>query len=1155
MSAAQEGGSSGRDSGRSRIKAIGGYELISRLGSGGMGAVFKARQTSMDRIVALKILPRRLARDASFVERFLREARTAGRLSHANIVSGIDVGEADGYYYFAMEYVEGETLFQLIKREGGLEGARALGIVTQIAGALAYAHSHDLIHRDVKPQNVILAADGTAKLCDLGLARSTEEDQGLTATGTALGTPHYIAPEQIEGRGDVDGRADLYALGATLYHMLAGKPPFTAPTGAKVMAMHLSEAPPPLAEEVPGVSPALAGLVARLLEKTPDDRYRSAEDLLEDLEQIAAGPAPLHLAPARRRSSKLQRRGSTRKTAPVEGVGSRPPWVVPAAVGGGLAAVAAAVLVVVLGLRGPSPEEDKRPPAEPKPPTEPAPPVEPARPEEPDPPDGEAAEKELSDLFAYAREWRAKNPGKYGESAARFEKTAARADELKKPLWAMKARDEAAAIRKAREAAVAAAFAKVEAAARELAATKDFDAAVAAAAAPVPGELAALLEPRLKRLESGLRAEAEKLFAEAFKAARATIAAGKPADGLAGLEELKGARWAPRAAELAELTEELRKASASAEAGLAAQRLARARTAFGKLLDDFEAAVGKGLDEKTGEFADARKLVRGAAAGEEMAPVKADVLKLSEVAEALALAAKARAEAWKALVGKEVTVQQAGAAPAKGKVLRVIDERTVEVLVEFRIAGQKGSSKWPVTVKELSAADREKILNAWSPATPPEHMAAGIKKLAAGELDAAEALLKQAADHPLAPRYLEKLQIARVGAAEFAANRAWKELLAAAGEGELPRPLAEKLRERVGAYEKAHGATKFAAGRADDLEKLKTRIAVALLVNKYAGEWEKLEPGVVGLDGRPAKFPQEGNKKINKCGAAYDSKRKRCVLYGSATYNFYRNDMWAYDPAANQWRLILADDPGADDVRRPRAVGGGGVPCTPFCYDSGRDRYWLIAGKSVTQVWSCDAERLSWRKGPNLEGLRYLALGYHPPTGKLATPYCMVDPESGEIEKRNKSRRNWSLFNSYWPCSGAATGSFTADEKGRFLVFGAKGKGNDPLADSHSLDPLEPKWHKLEPKASPGGRFAGRMVYHSRLKIWLLCGDGKSGRDKEPLRDTWVYAPHLSTWLKIQTQKTPPTGNGAAIWYDAAGEQVVYFADYQTWRLRLKPAL
>ncbi|MHC4915792.1 MAG: serine/threonine-protein kinase, partial [Planctomycetota bacterium] len=810
MAAAQEGGTAGRDSGRSQIKAIGGYELISRLGSGGMGAVFKARQTSMDRIVALKILPRRLARDASFVGRFLREARTAGRLSHANIVSGIDVGEADGYYYFAMEYVEGETLFELIEREGRLEGAEALGIAAQIAGALAYAHSHDLIHRDVKPQNVILAADGAAKLCDLGLARSTEEDQGLTATGTALGTPHYIAPEQIEGRGNVDGRADLYALGATLYHMLAGEPPFTAPTGAKVMAMHLSDAPPPLADAAPGVSPAVAGLVARLLEKSPDARYRSAEDLLEDLEQIAAGRAPLHLAPPRRRSGKHQRRGSTRKTAPLEGVPARPRWVVPAAIGGGLAALAAVVLVVALGLGGGSPEEDKRPPAEPKPPTEPASPAEPSPPEEPEPPTAEAAEKELSDLFAYAREWWAKNPGKYGEAASRFEKTAARADELKKPLWAMKARDEAAAIRKARDDAAAAAFAKIEEAARELAAGEDFDGAVAAAAGPVPEELAALLKPRLKELESKLRAEAEKLFAETFKAARTTIAAGKPAEGLAGLEKLKGARWAPRAAELAALSEELRKASASAEAGLAAQRLARARTAFGKLLDDFEAAVGKGLGGKSGEFAEARKLVRDAAAGEEMAPVKANVLKLSEVAEALALAAKARKEAWKGLVGKEVTVQQAGAAPAKGKVLRVIDERTVEVLVEFRIAGQKGSSKWPVTMKELSAADGEKILNAWSPGTPPEHLAAAIKKLAGGELDAAAALLGKAKDHPLAPRYLEKLQIARVGAAEFAADRAWQELLAAAGGGEVPRPLAERLREMVGAYEKTHGATKFA---------------------------------------------------------------------------------------------------------------------------------------------------------------------------------------------------------------------------------------------------------------------------------------------------------------------------------------------------------
>ncbi len=1150
MAESGESGSGSRDSGRQRIESVGGYQLISRLGRGGMGAVFKARQTSMDRVVALKILPPRLARDAQFVERFLREARAAGRLSHPNIVSGIDAGEADGYYYFAMEYVEGETLHELIKRQGQLDQSEALRLAAQIASALAHAHAHGLVHRDVKPQNVIVAADGTAKLCDLGLARSTEEDQGLTATGTALGTPHYIAPEQVEGRGDVDRRADLYALGATLYHMLAGSPPFTAATGAKVMAMHLSEPPPPLGQAAPGVSPALAALVARLLEKEPDGRCQSAEEVAEDLEQIAAGRAPAHLRPARRRTAARLRPGSTRETAPLEEVPSRRGWLVPAAIGGALAVVGAAVLGVVLELgSGSPPANGGKPPDEPKPPSEPAPPDEPKPPDEPGPPTGQAAEKELKELFGYAQEWWGKNPKKYEEAASRFERTADRADELKKPLWAMKARDEAVKIRRAWDATADAAFAKISEKAGDLAAKRDYDGAVAAAAGPAPPELAAKLKPRLVKLKTGIRAEAEKIFKETLGSAKATIAAGKPGEGLEKLKALESARWTPRAKELAALLEELRKASASAEASLAAQRLAKAKTAFKKLLDDFEGAVKKGLDEAAGKFKDARKLAGDAAAKKELVPVREQVKQLSELAGALALAKKAQEEAWKQLVGKEITVQQRGAAPARGKVLRVIDERTIEVRVDFRIGGQKGSSKWPVKIGELSAADRAKILNAWVPKTPAECLAAAIKKLAARDLDAAGALLEKAKEHPLSPRYLEKLQIARVGAAEFAAGKAWEKLVAAAGEGDIAKPLAEKLRDVVGAYEKEHGATKSAKGKAEELEKLKTRVAVALLVKKYLGEWKRLKPQILGLGGRPAKFADEGHKKISKPGAAYDSKRKRCVMYGSATYNFFRNDMWAYDSTKNEWRLLQAHDPKADDRTRPKASGSGGVPCTPFCYDAGRDRYWLLTGRDATQIWSCDARTLSWQKGPKLDRMRYVTLGCHPGSGKLVTPYGFVDPKSGKIEKQVKVR--WGLFNSWWPCSGMASGSFTPDEKGRFLVFGEKGKEN-AAAHTFSFDPAAGKWEKLEPKDSPKGRYAGRMVYHRQLKVWVLCGDGKS---REPIRDTWVYAPHLTTWLKIETKETPPAGNSAAIWYDRAGGQIVYFAQYQTWVLTLKPSL
>ena len=281
-----------RSQAKSAVRELGGFELISRLGAGGMGTVYKARQKSMDRIVALKVLPPRLARDRIFIERFFREARAVARLNHSNIVQGIDVGEASGYYYFAMEFVEGRSLRDLLEQKGRFSEQEALDFVEQMARALDHAHKNGLIHRDVKPDNVLVDKTGVAKLCDLGLSRSSQEDASLTQTGVAMGTPHYIAPEQARAEKDVDGRADLYSLGATWFHLLAGAPPFTADSAMAIVAKHLTEAAPSVRTVRPDVSAATASAVSRLMAKERAERYQSAEELLKDIADLRAGRMP-----------------------------------------------------------------------------------------------------------------------------------------------------------------------------------------------------------------------------------------------------------------------------------------------------------------------------------------------------------------------------------------------------------------------------------------------------------------------------------------------------------------------------------------------------------------------------------------------------------------------------------------------------------------------------------------------------------------------------------------------------------------------------------------------------------------------------------------------------------------------------------------------
>jgi len=278
----------------SQGQQIPGYQVLAKLGSGAMATVFKARQLSLDRIVAIKVLPRRLSENAEYVERFYKEGKAAAKLNHANIVQAIDVGEAGGYHYFVMEYVEGHTLGEELDAGKVFTEAEALGVIVQIARALEHAHEHGFVHRDVKPKNIMITRDGQAKLADMGLARATSDVAAAQAeAGKAYGTPYYISPEQIRGEVDIGFRADIYALGATLYHLVTGRVPFQAPTPAAVMHKHLKEPLVPPDHINTKLSAGLGEVVEVMMAKDRNQRYASTSDMLLDLEAIAAGEPPL----------------------------------------------------------------------------------------------------------------------------------------------------------------------------------------------------------------------------------------------------------------------------------------------------------------------------------------------------------------------------------------------------------------------------------------------------------------------------------------------------------------------------------------------------------------------------------------------------------------------------------------------------------------------------------------------------------------------------------------------------------------------------------------------------------------------------------------------------------------------------------------------
>jgi len=260
-------------------------ELLERISRGRQAVVYKCRQKVMDRLVAVKFLPPSAARDAESRRRFFQEARHAARLSHPNIVTIHQIRPFHDTFYIVMELVDGGSLSELLAVRKRFGPAEAVTILRPVVEALVCAHRAGLVHRDIKPGNILLAADGTVKLADLGLARRVGEGDEQEA-GKAFGTPYYISPEQVRGDPRTDFRADIYSLGATFYQMLTGQPPFTAPTPQEVMQKHLTEPPPDPRQFVPNLPLVLCDVLARALAKRPEDRYQSAEELLAALDAI-----------------------------------------------------------------------------------------------------------------------------------------------------------------------------------------------------------------------------------------------------------------------------------------------------------------------------------------------------------------------------------------------------------------------------------------------------------------------------------------------------------------------------------------------------------------------------------------------------------------------------------------------------------------------------------------------------------------------------------------------------------------------------------------------------------------------------------------------------------------------------------------------------
>ncbi len=285
---------------------IPGYELISEVGRGGMGVVYKARQLSMDRVVALKILTKKLQEDERFTARFLQEAKNVAKLNHENIIGAIDVGEANGVHFFVMEFVDGISLGRTLRHGKRLSIAQGIDVAIQLSRALDHAWTHKIVHRDIKPDNIMLSKQGVSKLCDYGLALAAQ-GPSEEKSEMAEGTPYYISPEAALGRQDLDIRSDIYSLGATLFHLISGRRPYGGKDDREIMIKHVRAAPPDILKVLPQAPPGLSAVLKKMMAKSANERYQTPQQLVQDLLKVKSGKDPVSKQ-ARPASAKAARR-------------------------------------------------------------------------------------------------------------------------------------------------------------------------------------------------------------------------------------------------------------------------------------------------------------------------------------------------------------------------------------------------------------------------------------------------------------------------------------------------------------------------------------------------------------------------------------------------------------------------------------------------------------------------------------------------------------------------------------------------------------------------------------------------------------------------------------------------------------------------------
>ncbi|MFC1672321.1 hypothetical protein ACFL01_04220, partial [Planctomycetota bacterium] len=669
----------------------------------------------------------------------------------------------------------------------------------------------------------------------------------------------------------------------------------------------------------------------------------------------------------------------------------------------------------------------------------------------------------------------------------------------------------------------------------------------------IPEKFADTLAKRAKAESDQLSKTAQQKIESALKEADEALGIGEPEKALAVLSKVENFTYDALSAKVAAAKEKVKDALANVAGTRAKKALAVAGEKFVTHMQSFDKAMFEG------DFAAAGKAIAAAQSDTDMAPLTAQVSAAKALVESFNEAKEAEKNALTALVGTETELRLTNGEKHKGTIKDVSDGVISLRIVMIIPGGGRGETTRKFKIADLDPGYKKSLIpGAEAPETDTGKLAGALVAMGAGDLDKATALLEKVTTHPLKEHYQKKAREMKLGAAEVAAEDAWKKLLDAGGSKEkLDRPTAKKLKEIVASFEQNHAGSEYAKGLGEKLESLKMRIAVAFEVSSYKGAWAQRTPKFIGTDGKPIAAGPSGSN----CGAAYDSKRKLCVLYGSGIYSGPRNDMWTYDPAKDTWTCLNThvQKPAG---KLPDPYFPGGSTSVSFCYDPAQDLYRLFGAEG--SLWNYNPTAKSWKKQPGFRrdeskhARQYSGLGYHPGLKSLVAVCGPFDPKTAKVDPGVSPP--YMVHYGWQPSSAVmSNGLAMPDENGCYIAFGrdqaAKGKKAAPR--TWQFDPAKGTWTELTPKQSPSARVHANVVYHNALKVWVLYG-GYHYDDKETMADTWIYAPHLNTWLEVKPEAWPPASSSGTLWYDDANDQIIFYGGgrrtRETWTLKITPS-